>query len=410
MGVVYGGMQREAEEESLHELAALATTAGAEVIEMIIQERKDPDASTFIGRGKVQEIKTRALEIDANIIIFDVDLTPAQIKNLESEIKQKIIDRSGIILDIFAKRAKSHESKVQVELAQLQYLYPRLTRHWSHLSRQEGGVGTRGPGETQLETDRRLIRKRIDRLKAELNKIEKQRQVRRTGRKEFKKVALVGYTNVGKSSLMNALSDSDTFVEDQLFATLDATVRGIELPDLGKVLLIDTVGFIKKLPHHLVASFRSTLEESLDADLLLHVVDISHENHEEQRITVEGVLEDINLQKKPVLLVYNKVDALADNQVLRDSQSKHDNLVFTSAKSGIGLENLRYTITRILNEGDLIESVRLSNSETKIISDIYALSKVLKTDYDEDEIIIQFKSSKENTSRIHSILKQAGIE
>ena len=268
--------------DSLDELALLADTAGAVVVDCVLQDKKMLDPATFIGKGKVHQLSKIVIEKDIAVVLFDEDLTPVQVKNLEKEIKRKIIDRSGLILDIFARRARTREAQTQVELAQLQYLLPRLTRQWTHLSRQEGGIGTRGPGETQLEVDRRMIRKKIDRLRVALGKIELQRGVRRKRRWDFIKIALVGYTNVGKSSLLNALADTEVFVEDRLFATLDATIRTVSLEAHQKILLIDTVGFIRKLPHHLVASFRSTLEETIEADILLHVVDLSHAHFEEQ--------------------------------------------------------------------------------------------------------------------------------
>ena len=258
--MVLPGMTLHEEEASLDELVLLADTAGADVVDRILQNRRIVDPATFIGKGKVNQISKMAIELNAKLVIFDVDLSPVQIKNLEIEINRKIVDRSGLILDIFARRARSKEAQIQVELAQLEYFLPRLTKHWTHLSRQEGGIGTRGPGETQLEVDRRAIRKRIGHLKHELDRIERQRSVRRKRRHDFKKVALVGYTNVGKSSLLNVLSNAEVFVENRLFATLDATIREFPLESHRKVLLIDTVGFIRKLPHHLVASFHSTLK------------------------------------------------------------------------------------------------------------------------------------------------------
>jgi GTP-binding protein HflX len=258
VGAVLRGMTKVHEMDSLDELAQLTDTAGAEVMETILQELADLNPATFIGSGKVQQIARRVDDLGANVVIFNSDLTPVQMKNLEKKINCKIIDRSGLILDIFARRARTREAQIQVELAQLEYYLPRLTRRWTHLSRQEAGIGTRGPGETQLEVDRRAIWKRIGHLKEELDKIERQRTLRRKRRYQYSKAALIGYTNVGKSSLLNALADAQVFVEDRLFATLDTTIRAVPLIGRNKVLLIDTVGFIRKLPLHLVASFRST--------------------------------------------------------------------------------------------------------------------------------------------------------
>ena len=334
VGVVLSGMTRIQEEESLDELTALADTAGAEVVERILQDRHGTHAATLIGKGKVHQVARRASDLDAKLVVFDTDLSPVQVKNLEKEIKCKVLDRSGLILDIFASRARTREAQIQVELAQLQYLLPRLTRRWTHLERQEAGIGTRGPGETQLEVDRRAIRKRIGHLKDALGKIEMQRKVRRRSRREKRRIALMGYTNVGKSSLLNALSDADAFVENRLFATLDATIRSIELKDGSDALLIDTVGFIRKLPPHLVASFRSTLEETVEADLLLHVIDVSHSNFEEQTGSVQEVLRDLGIADKPTIMVFNKVDRLEDRKLLNDLKQRYPYAVFTSAVKG----------------------------------------------------------------------------
>ncbi|MCU0644116.1 MAG: GTPase HflX, partial [bacterium] len=292
VGVIHHRQDRELVDEYLDELALLADTAGAEVLYRMVQEREVINPGYFIGRGKVDFLAQQVSDLKADLVIFDEDLSPAQARNLEEECKTKIIDRSGLILDIFARRAKTREAKTQVELAQLQYLLPRLTRRWTHLSRQAGGVGIglRGPGETQLEVDRRMIRKRIATLSRELEQIEKQRDLRRRRRSDLFNVALMGYTNVGKSTLMNALTSSDVFVEDRLFATLDATVRLMDHAGDQKILLIDTVGFVRKLPHHLVASFKSTLEETREADLLLHLVDCSHPHFLDQMNVINGVI------------------------------------------------------------------------------------------------------------------------
>lgn len=404
VGLVLPKKSKIEEMDSLDELAALAETADVEVVDRLIQERTSVNPATFIGAGKVKELENLLADHQAHVAIFDDELTPAQIRNLEKALKKKVIDRSALILDIFASRARTHEAQTQVELAQLEYFYPRLTRQWSHLSRQYGaGVATRGPGETQLETDRRLIRKRIGKLKSDLEKIEKQRAVRRKKRETFKRVALVGYTNVGKSSLMNVIAEADTFVENQLFATLDATIRSFETEE-GKVLLVDTVGFVRKLPHHLVASFRSTLEESIEADLLLHVVDVSHPRYEDQIAAVEEVLRDLGVHDKPMITVFNKVDALEDRQLLRRLKRQYDPVVFTSAVKGLGVESLRHEVLEQLSLNRNEEIIRIPAHETRIISQIYELGQVLKREYDGNDAIIHIRSHAEKTGLIQNLI------
>ena len=308
VGLKHPSVDRYEIEEHLNELRELAITAGAVVKKYVVQERVSPDPAYFIGKGKIEEIQEFIDEEDVNLVIFDDELNPAQIKNLSSVLKEiKIIDRTGLILDIFADHAKSSEAKTQVELAQLNYLLPRLTRAWQHLSRQVGGIGTKGPGETQLETDRRLVRTRISKLKNRLKEIEKQNETRRQKREALFSVALVGYTNAGKSTLMNALTDADVKTENKLFATLDTTIRRMNITESFSILLSDTVGFIRKLPHQLVASFRSTITESANADLLLHVVDLSHPRYEEQIDIVDTLLNEIGVDVSSKVLVFNKV-------------------------------------------------------------------------------------------------------
>lgn len=295
--------------EYLDELDFLAHTAGAEPIARFVQKLDYPNPRTYVGTGKLQEIAEYVDKNDIGLVIFDDDLSPKQVANIEKELKVKILDRTSLILDIFAKRAQTATARTQVELAQYQYLLPRLTRMWTHLERQRGGIGMRGPGETQIETDRRIILDKIARLKAELRDIDKQKNIQRKNRGKLTRVALVGYTNVGKSTLMNLLSKSEVFAENKLFATLDTTVRKVTIENLP-FLLTDTVGFIRKLPTHLVDSFKSTLDEVRDADLLVHVVDVSHPNFEEQIAVVENTLNDVcGAGDKPVILVFNKIDA-----------------------------------------------------------------------------------------------------
>ena len=308
VSVCAGNTTMERTEEYLNELAFLLETAGGVTLKKVVQKLERPDPRTYVGSGKLEEIKEYKNALDVDFMVFDDELTPAQLRNLERELGCRILDRTTLILDIFAKRARTSIAKSQVELAQLQYMLPRLTRLWTHLERQRGGIGMRGPGETQIETDRRLITEKIALLKEKLKDIDKQKVQQRKNRESLVRVALVGYTNVGKSTLMNLLSKSDVFAENKLFATLDTTVRKVVLGNLP-FLLTDTVGFIRKLPHGLVESFKSTLDEVCEADLLMHVVDISHPDYEEQINAVNRTLEQIGASDKPTILVFNKIDA-----------------------------------------------------------------------------------------------------
>ncbi len=349
--------------EYIAELAFLAETAGAYPIKTFFQRVDYPNPRTFVGKGKLEEIAKYVEENEVTLVIFDDDLTTKQVSNLEKELKVKTLDRTSLILDIFANRAQTATAKTQVELAQYQYLLPRLTRMWTHLERQRGGIGMRGPGETQIETDRRIILDKISRLKDELAAIDKQKAIQRKNRGKLTRIALVGYTNVGKSTLMNVLSKSDVFAENKLFATLDTTVRKIVIENLP-MLLTDTVGFIRKLPTHLVNSFKSTLDEVRDADLLIHVVDISHPNFEEQIEVVDKTLSEIcEGNDKPMIIVFNKIDQFTytpkDEDDLTDAKRENvsleelerswmsrlgDNCVFISAKKGINIDTLKQRI------------------------------------------------------------------
>jgi GTPase len=335
-------------EEHMEELTRLTDTAGGEVVGTVIQRIDAPNAHTYIGSGKVEEVRQTVAEAKADLVIFDEDLKPDQAKNLEKTLGVRIMDRSELILDIFASRARTHEARMQVELAQLEYLLPRLQRMWTHLSRIRGGIGLRGPGETQLETDRRLIGRRIADLKRKLVKVAEARATQRKRRVGEFRVALVGYTNAGKSSILKALSGDDIFVEDRLFATLDSATRQIELGGGYQALLTDTVGFIRKLPHHLVASFRSTLEEAREADLLLHVIDASHPDRDEQMRVVEEVLHELELDGAPQILVFNKVDRIThdEEESLRDRMRAFEPTpsLFVSAVADQGLEPLTSAI------------------------------------------------------------------
>ncbi len=347
-------------EEYLDELEFLAHTAGAEPVKRFIQKLEYPNPRTYVGTGKLEEIRQFIEDNDIGLVIFDDDLSPKQVANVEKELKVKILDRTSLILDIFANRAQTATARTQVELAQYQYLLPRLTRMWTHLERQRGGIGMRGPGETQIETDRRIILDKISRLKEELKSIDRQKSIQRKNRGKLTRVALVGYTNVGKSTLMNLLSKSDVFAENKLFATLDTTVRKVIIDNLP-FLLTDTVGFIRKLPTHLVDSFKSTLDEVRDADLLVHVVDVSHPNFEEQIEVVNKTLSEVcGAASKPVIMVFNKIDAFTytpkdpDDLTPRTRENISldefkdtwmarlgDNCVFISAKERTNIEALK---------------------------------------------------------------------
>jgi GTP-binding protein HflX len=331
---------------TLAELKLLAETAGAQVRGQVVQRRGPVRAATFLSKGKIEEIQELAEEERAGLLLLDDDLSPAQHRNLEKSLEMRVVDRSALILDIFARRARTREARLQVELAQLEYLLPRLTRMWEHLGRLGGGIGTRGPGETQLEVDRRRIRERIARLKRDLEGVVRERRVQRKGRKDCFKVSLVGYTNAGKSTLFNALAHAKVYVENQLFATLDPTTRVIGSEGKVQVLLTDTVGFIRKLPAHLVASFRATLEEVTEADLLLHVVDATEPDPEAHIDAVNSVLEELGALQRPRLLVFNKTDALQHDEVtLLGLRAQHPGAVFVSAVTRDGMPALRDTIT-----------------------------------------------------------------
>ena len=359
IGVITPEQNKNQAEEYLDELAFLAKTAGAIPVKKITQKLAVPNNKTFIGKGKIEEVKEIAKEMEVELIIFDDDLSPVQLRNIEKVLECKILDRSNLILDIFASRARTANSKTQVELAQYQYLLPRLTRMWTHLERQKGGIGMRGPGETQIETDRRIINQKISLLKKQLEKIDKQKITQRKGRGNMIRVAVVGYTNAGKSTLMNQLSKSEVFAENKLFATLDTTIRKVVIENLP-FLLADTVGFIRKLPHQLVESFKSTLDEVRESDFLLHIVDISNPNFESQIEVVNQTLAEIGASEKPMVLVFNKMDAFSyiekeeddltpktrENFSLEDLQKTwisklEENTIFISALNKTNFQQLR---------------------------------------------------------------------
>jgi GTP-binding protein HflX len=393
-------------DESLIELTLLADTAGAEVVGRITQERDRPEAATFIGKGKVEELHQRIIEEKIPLVIFDDDLSAMQVRNLEQLLECKVLDRSALILDIFASRAKTNEAKTQVELAQLEYLLPRLTRQWTHLSKQFGGIGTKGPGETQIETDRRLIRTRISHLKEKLDRISQQRMTQRKGRTKHTRAALVGYTNVGKSTLLNLLSGSEVFVENRLFATLDPTTRLVPLNTAVSILMTDTVGFIRKLPHHLVASFKSTLEEITEADLLLHIVDISSPFFEDQIRIVQETLEDLGAGETPTLMVFNKIDLLQDRSVMPTLAEKYPNRVFISAMRGINILGLKDEVAKLLEKEFSIEEVIIPNSRQKFIAKLYDVGEVLERTYEGENVKIRIRLHRRDRERFVQMIKK----
>jgi GTP-binding protein HflX len=365
-------------EESMDELAALAKTAGGEVVGRLLQERKQIDPATFIGRGKAAEISLMCKEKGVDLVVFDDDLSPAQARNLENLTGTRVIDRSQIILDIFALGARTSTAKAQVELAQIEYTLPRLRRMWEHLSRTGGGIGTRGPGETQLEVDRRRIRRRIFTLKKMLSKIERERAVRTSRRRDFVRVGLVGYTNTGKSTLFNRLTKASVSTGDRLFETLDATTRILRLPLKEMVLLSDTVGFIRKLPHHLVASFHATLECVIEADLVIHVADLSHPGYEHQIGTVRSVLEEIGALAGDELLVFNKVDMVKDEADMRYAQREHEDALFTSALHGWGVDTVKERLLQYALDRKQDVWVSLPVEKGRLVSYVYKYGTVMK--------------------------------
>ncbi len=369
-------------EEHIEELERLSDTAGVEVVGSLVQRLDSPHPKFYIGEGKAEELKMQVEAEGATLIIFDDELSPAQGRNLEKLVGTRLMDRAELILDIFATRARTAEARAQVELAQLQYLRPRLTRMWSHLSRVRGGVGMRGPGETQLETDRRLIDHRIVRLKDELERVARTRATQRKGRTGQLRAALVGYTNAGKSSILRKMSGTDVFVEDRLFATLDPTTRTVDAGEGAQALLTDTVGFIRKLPHHLVASFRATLEEARESDLLLHVIDASHHAWEEQRDVVEEVLADLGLADHPTVLVFNKVDRLThdEEQALRARAGGPDAplAIFVSTIEEGALQPLTELLTAEVKKLRPDVWLTLPSSQGGLLAEIYREGEVLE--------------------------------
>jgi len=383
VGIQWPGQLRELVLEYMDELDMLAQTAGAEVVGRELVGRRDKDPALLIGKGKAAELAVIVGETRAELVIFDDDLTPAQARNLEKIFECRVMDRTGLILDIFALRARSKEAKTQVELAQLRYLLPRLTRAWTHLERQQGGIGMRGPGETQIETDRRLIRDRISKLTDELEHIDRVRETQRAGRENTFRFALAGYTNVGKSTLMNALTQAGVYEENLLFATLDSTTRMLELAANERALLTDTVGFIRKLPTALVASFRSTLAEIKDANVIMHVVDLASPAYQDQMYEVEKLLGEMGLKDRSRLLVFNKVDALEDNEPLIKARKAFPAALFISARQGVGIGDLLDRMRAIYAESTVVVEVHLKYAESERTAELYRVGNVLEKTPDE---------------------------
>ncbi len=372
------GTQREIIVEHLEELASLVKTAGGEVVDSVYQEVLSFNPATAIGKGKVLELKTIIQEKKINLVVFDEDLTPVQTKNLENELQIKVIDRTTLILAIFAQHARTLEAKTQVELAQLNYLLPRLTKMWTHLSKQYGGIGTRGPGEKQIESDRRLVKARIQRLQKKLTDISKHKEIERKQRTSFFKFALVGYTNAGKSTIMKELTKADVLIEDKLFATLDTTTKAFYLPSGKIALLSDTVGFIRKLPAHLIASFRSTLTEVQYADVLVHVADASNVNLAEQINVVNETLEVMNVDKKPIILVLNKIDLIVDKEYIRNLQKEYPTSILVSAHRGININSLLNKMQEVMEMETRYVKVFLPYSKMDLVPLIYKMSSIIK--------------------------------
>jgi len=390
-------------EDSLAELKSLAKTAGAKVLDSVVQRRRKINPSFYVGKGKAAQLAELCRDKEIDVVICDDDLAPAQVSNLEKAIDTKVIDRSELILDIFAARAKTAQAKLQVELAQLEYTRPRLKRMWTHLSRIEGGIGTRGPGEKQLEADKRLVSKRVLALKKRLEQIEKRRKRQAKARKEHTTVSLVGHTNAGKSTLMNRLTDAGVFVEDKLFATLDTKTSLCELGNGKKVILSDTVGFIRKLPHHLITSFEATLEEVRWADFLLHVVDTSSPDVIEQVDAVNNVLKELECDKKPIIMVLNKVDVLKDSSVITFFKSKYDNIVTISALTGQDMEKLKQVMVSFADKGSTEIKLECGSSNGRLLAYIYENSRVLNRTFKNSSVHFHIVIEERNLSKLYQL-------
>jgi len=401
--------RREDWEESLEELERLAETAGVEVVGTVTQKRDRPDSVTFVGKGKAQEIRQIKGDLGADVLLVDGDLRPSQQRNLEEAASMGVLDRTALILDIFAQRARSGEGKVQVELAQLNYLLPRLTGKGTELSRLGGGIGTRGPGETKLESDRRHLRRRLRVLKAEVEEIGKRRAVERHHRQEagMPVIALVGYTNAGKSTLLNALSGAGVFVENLLFATLDPTIRRVSLPDGRDILFTDTVGFIRNLPHQLVAAFKATLEEVVGADVLVHVVDANHRQMAEQIDAARRVLADLGCADKPTIMAFNKSDVVPDRERLEERMSRYEHAVAISALAGDGLDALLGLVGERLEQSLVPVELILPWTAQDLLPEVHKRGRVLSEDFVENGVALTVRVPEDVA---HRLRRAAGIE
>src|SRR3984893_8705870 len=390
VGLEQAGVSKWDLQDSLEELAELANSAGAEVVQTVTQKLAKPTAPYYIGKGKAESLKPALQDRQVTSVIFDDELSPAQGRNLENLLSRKVLDRTQLILDIFAQRARSREGRLQIELAQLQYLLPRLTRMWHHLSRQTGGIGTRGPGEPQLEVDRRRVQERIARLERELQEVRKTRAVQRQGRKrhQWPVAAVVGYTNAGKSTLLNLLTGADVVAVDKLFATLDPTTRSFVLPNKQRVLLTDTVGFLRKLPHTLIESFKETLEEVSEADLLIHIVDLSHPRVDDQMEAVDKVLKELDAFGKQTLIVFNKIDNLADRDLAEAYVKRFLGSVAISARTGEGVDTLVQALQQALSSWRLRSCFRIPANESALIAEIHRVGHVLELRYEGNEAVI----------------------
>lgn len=401
-------------EDSLEELKFLAETAGADVVKTFFQQNDIYDSRYMIGKGKAEEISEYVTDNDIKLVIFENELAYTQLRNLEQKIKCKIIDKSNLILDIFASNARTAQAKLQVELAQLEYTLPRLTRQWTHLSKQLGGIGTKGPGETQIETDRRLIKVRISLLKEKLLKVDEQRKTQSKERKNFFRISLVGYTNAGKSTLLNTLTNAGAYVENKLFATLDTSTKALELlvPEKGKsvtkfpkkVLISDTVGFIKNLPHDLIESFKSTLSEVVESDLLLHVIDVSNPRFADQMEVVKKTLEEIGAGEKITVNVFNKADNLEDTEMIKHLKSEFKDSVFISAEKGMNINSLLEKIKEELSKENHERTLKLRADDHKTVSMIYKLAEVSKVKYLKNSIKVTFRTNDKNYSYLEKII------
>ncbi|MCI0334609.1 MAG: GTPase HflX [Planctomycetes bacterium] len=379
---------RESVRDNLDELAGLVETAGAEIVGRLTQKREAPDQTTYLGKGKVEQLELMVRATDADAVIFDNNLSPAQTRNLERELKVKVLDRTEVILDIFSTRAQTHEARLAVELAQLEYSLPRLKRMWTHLSRIKAGVGMRGPGEKQLETDRRLVERRIVELRGELGRVLRRKEREVAARSDCMTVSLVGYTNAGKSTLLNKLTGADALAEDKLFATLDTRTRRWQLPNWGPVLLSDTVGFIRDLPHSLVASFQATLEEARQADLLLHVADASNPAVIDQIAAVYKVLEELDIHEKDTLLVLNQIDAIDEPSTLTMLMQRYPAAIPISARTGEGLSRLAAAVSDALTQHFLDVDVELDVSNGRLLAYLAKHGEILSRTYADDRVSV----------------------